>query len=500
MKKIAAVLAAALAFLFACGCSTTYTRNVTPSATVKGGDGASNIFDYTDDELKEHTVRDAEKEKGLNKEDKEYYASKYVFDFLGEDVMPILAWTQTPWLGGEGYKKTFEQSAEDFYNSGINVCNTKNFTSSTELQLLKEAERLGFVVFCTYDAINTLPLDEEEAAKRISRDLSDFTEYKSFGGLHVADEPGWYSWTGVWNEDLAYAHKVFNKVLNGRLFYINLLPVYSPAWAFTKGAIYESREGETSTDYDYYYKSYIENVKPKVVSYDYYSPIGAFPGLKTEHFKQIVTVRNYCKEASIPFWTYIQVTNWGGGRNVSYSEIAWQVNSNLCFGAKGIEYFTYSTPDGFEHALVAADGTINPVYYDVQKINRHIAGVDDWLLNSDFKAVIQFGITPNGEVIKGVDVVKNYRSVIKTDGVSHLVGCMDYYADNNSFDGVSAPEGRELYYAVNNTITDDGYINLYFDKSVKGTYRYNGRSYAFEGDKLSVYTQAGEAIAVLLSD
>ena len=58
MKKIAAVLAAALAFLFACGCSTKYKRNVTPSATVKGGDGASNIFDYTDDELKEHTVRD----------------------------------------------------------------------------------------------------------------------------------------------------------------------------------------------------------------------------------------------------------------------------------------------------------------------------------------------------------------------------------------------------------------------------------------------------------
>ena len=176
------------------------------------------------------------------------------------------------------------------------------------------------------------------------------------------------------------------------------------------------------------------------------------------------------------------------------------MNTALCFGAKGMQYFTYNTPQGknWSNAMIAPDGSKNSSYYSVQKVNAHIAGVDEWLLNSKLNAVVQCGITPNGEKISETLLTKSYKSLASTEGVASLVGCMEYYAGNNGYDGRTAPTGEELYYVVNDTITTGGNVTLRFTKEVRGRYSYNGKSYAFSGNSLTLNLQAGEAAAVKL--
>lgn len=500
-KQIFKIVTLGLSLLLLTGCSTpTYIRNITVTTMDSANDGTGNIFSYDSDDLAEKTPSDMEAENPLNAPDKDYFVNKFVYTSLGEDVMPIVGYVE-PLLTGSTYTVSLETSMKEFAQSGCNIMNAVNYTIADKItkSLVAEAEKNDVMMLLKWNGLSTLPTyaDVEEAKLRLTNDLAEIAAYKSYAGLHVADEPGWLTWTGE-TATFPKAHEIFNMVHNSKLFYINLLPMYSPAWSFTNGAIGGNAAG--SLDYDYYYASYVENVKPKVFIYDYYPLEGAFPGLKTQHFEQLTLSKKYADGADIPFWPFIQVSDWGGSRDATYAEIAWQVNTALCFGAKGMQYFTYNTPQGknWSNAMIAPDGSKNSSYYSVQKVNAHIAGVDEWLLNSKLNAVVQCGITPNGEKISETLLTKSYKSLASTEGVASLVGCMEYYAGNNGYDGRTAPTGEELYYVVNDTITTGGNVTLRFTKEVRGRYSYNGKSYAFSGNSLTLNLQAGEAAAVKL--
>jgi hypothetical protein len=58
--------------------------------------------------------------------------------------------------------------------------------------------------------------------------------------------------------------------------------------------------------------------------------------------------------------------------------LAWQVNVSLAYGCKGIQYFTYWTPDpargeGYTQALITTDGRQTPLYAAARTLNH------DWL-------------------------------------------------------------------------------------------------------------------------
>ena len=69
-------------------------------------------------------------------------------------------------------------------------------------------------------------------------------------------------------------------------------------------------------------------------------------------------------------------------RRPNESELMWQANVSLAYGAKGIQYFTYWTPDvssdasiQFGEALVSKGGTLTPLYYSAKNVNRYLSVV-----------------------------------------------------------------------------------------------------------------------------
>ena len=483
------------------GCtSAKYQQNIVIKNNELAVQGEDNIFSYDYKSGFEYkTVEDIERENGINVPDIERYASKFTFAGLGENVMPIVGYIE-PEISDPEFTVSLQDAMKDFALSGCNIMNCIHYQIGRDeiTDMMNYSVENGTMMLLKWGGINNLhnEPDEEAAANRIYTDLNSVYRMKSFAGINVADEPGYLQWTG--NPSVyGTAIKYFRNVFNSKMFYVNLLPIYSPSWAFPNGAT-NPETSVFSTDYEYYYDSYFEKVSPQVAIYDYYPLIGAFPGLKNQYFYQMSLIKDRSDAAGIPFWTYIQVADWGGTRDATYSEIAWQVNTSLAFGAKGINYYTYNYAQNHTNTMIAKDGSKNRSYYDVQKVNRHIANVDEWMLNANFKAVIQYGITPNGETFPtSFNVVKKYKSIKSTSGVPHIIGCMDYY-ENNIVDDYETPCPKELYYIVNDSIDKNGQIVVNFENKVKGTYKCNGETVRFEKDSLIFDLRAGEAVAVLL--
>ena len=79
----------------------------------------------------------------------------------------------------------------------------------------------------------------------------------------------------------------------------------------------------------------------------------------------------------------------------------WQVNVSLAYGAKGIQYFTYWTPevasDAWRHfgeALVSADWQPTPLYDYAKRVNQYLKVVGKVLLPLTTEAVVHAGEKP----------------------------------------------------------------------------------------------------------
>ena len=140
-----------------------------------------------------------------------------------------------------------------------------------------------------------------------------------------------------------------------------LLP-YSNLWP-------RQRRGDTPTSC----RSYIDTVRPPLISFDRY-PI-LTDGIDLDYFDNWVIYRDASLKSGLPAWTYIQSVGFNGHRVPTASQLAWQINISLAYGCKGIQYFTYWTPDpargeGYTQALITVDGHRTPLY-DARKALNH---------------------------------------------------------------------------------------------------------------------------------
>ncbi|TDD49076.1 hypothetical protein E1263_32535 [Kribbella antibiotica] len=168
----------------------------------------------------------------------------------------------------------------------------------------------------------------------------EFTRHPSFIGFRLADEPSPDKFPRLATGSAKLREAAPNLLLN-----INLLPDFG-GWR------------------DYIHE-FASTVQPHMLSYDRY------PLFKDHDFT------GYCAEwqefraaglgLGVPTWIYILSVPHGPYRSPTAAELAWQVNVSLAYGCKGIQYFTYSTPDAREGgdygpALIDVDGNRTPLY------------------------------------------------------------------------------------------------------------------------------------------
>ncbi|SEG47722.1 hypothetical protein SAMN05216223_105392 [Actinacidiphila yanglinensis] len=187
-----------------------------------------------------------------------------------------------------------------------------------------------------------------DATSWVSAALASYPDHPSLAGLSVYDEP---------------SRERFPTV--GALTGI----VRATAPALLPYANINRGNGATYADF---VQAYVDAVRPALISFDRY-PI-LTDGVDVNYFDTWAIVRAASLKAGVPAWTYIQSTGYNGHRVPTASQLAWQVNISLAYGCKGIQYFTYWTPDpargeGYTQALITVDGKRTPLYDAAKALN-----------------------------------------------------------------------------------------------------------------------------------
>jgi hypothetical protein len=191
-----------------------------------------------------------------------------------------------------------------------------------------------------------LSVTPDEARALYIRARDAYGPFSSLAGFNFYDEPG-SGWFGTLAKTLA----ISRELAPGLLPYINLLPSDDPA----------------------YYRDFVDIVKPSLISFDRY-PLLAEGAEDANYFHNWAIVRDAALRGDIPAWVFIQTLAYNNHREPTAAELLWQINISLAYGAKGIQYFTYWTPEaargeGFGPALITVDGRRTPRYAAARTIN-----------------------------------------------------------------------------------------------------------------------------------
>lgn len=316
--------------------------------------------------------------------------------------------------------------------------------------------------------------------------------HDAFAGVMASDEPGRTMFENL-GKSFTVLDRYIDGVAEGVLWHANLFPTY----ASQKQLYNRINDGdlpEGGYTYEEYLSDFISEVKPKVLSYDFYACRGREGSLSGGYFENMAIIRKTAAQANIPFWVYIQSCSFGGNTRVpTEGDILWQVNTALCYGAKGIQYFCGVTPsDGGGEVFVGCyfdrDGNKTAIYDYAKRANIQIAAIDEVLMCSRFKGIIVSGATPWGEAadsgIAEEDILNEYGVLKSVDAAHALTGCFDY-------------NGKNAYYLVNDSSHEEDEATISFSSSVSGYYVQNGVKKTFSGNTLSLSLTAGEGALIV---
>lgn len=380
--------------------------------------------------------------------------------------------------------------------AGINYIEDNDFTFSGNTyegakKALELAEEAGLMYFMpAYDVIR---MDGEILASdaEIKAKLEEMYQYDSFGGLYFRDEP-----TSNMFPHIQKCLEAYNRVKNELGYtdlnvFLNLFPNVTPG------------QLSANTDKDMTWDKYIKGLSStgvEYLSFDKYPIYGLFTHkVSADWFTALGTLNKVAIEEGKPWLGCVQV----GGGSTSYGtpearlttegEMKWDVNTMLAFGAKGITYYLCVSPPYFAnteeeqincHSLINVYGEKTPLWYYAKDINEHIKTMDHILLNCDYKGVIITGNSPC--VHYGDDLIKDntFRDLNGVTG-NALVGCFDY-------------NGKTALYVVNNSVTEEGQIDLTFDYKYNFEVIQDAASRTENGDSLTLDLGIGEAALVVL--
>lgn len=327
----------------------------------------------------------------------------YSFDYIGgKDVMPLTGYfgpcqVSYSYDGNNQPSNLTDEYFKAIAECGINVMTYPQIdyktAKSSVMKMLDLADKYG-IGMCVFDSnvMYDYDITKEEAVKK----MQGYMTHPAYVGYFLYDEPGNSTFIPqrTHMSQLANLSEVLNKEL-GMFTYLNL------SGAYVKDA--EAFAG--------YVKEYCETQNQSYVSFDrypYFSPNRKSQD-QNDYIWNMALVRQYANEYNLPWWTYIGAgAQWNDEQkwfeSTAYypdeGEFDWNVNTALAFGAKGLSYFAMSQPYWFAYgkeegvfdfernSLIGAYGNKNRWYYYAQDINKHVAVIDEVLMNSVNKGVI----------------------------------------------------------------------------------------------------------------
>lgn len=469
-------------------------------AVIATGCGSSDGMEIIGEKTKytKSTVRTAET----------YYS--LTFENLGgKDVMPIGTW----WGPYDLSKDTIngvvvpDYITDEYYEllsaSGINYVAAIPMDWATNrsrsVQNMELAAKHNIGMFLT-DSYLTTPRTLAQTEAR----LAQYSHYSSYLGAHLFDEPGANKF-----DTIAQINDVYGQVINADVYptYTNLHPNYARPTNL-------SGDPEKGISYEEYVRGFADT-GTKFISVDHY-PYHAAADKGTidvagDYYDNLSVIRMVANEYEVPWWSFVQAGGqWEAFQNKpsdpihpSEGETMWNINTNLAYGAKAIQYFCFLQPNQFSDAYQSEDynrngmlgvaGNINQWYYYIQNANVQIQAAAPVLMNSAHMGILATGLTlqqiPNRDRLNFPYRELTGATAVGTDGAEIAEGIM-----MGAFDY----EGRTALYVVNCSDTKKQQVTLKFDKKYGYDVVQRGVSVGVAAQNLVLTLEKGEGALVTL--
>lgn len=315
-----------------------------------------------------------------------------VFFSAQTDELPIMAFHSfTPQTSNLANFKKFKEA-------GFNINHTVFRTNDQVQNALDLAQKVGIKMIIYSDE---LIVDTENTVKR-------FRNHPALFAYFLADEPS--------PKDFERLQRLIEtvKTLDSKHpIYINLHPNYAPPTYL----------GNLS--YNVYVDKFLKTVDVKILSFDNY-PLADNKILST-WYDNLEIIKNNSQKNNKPFWAFANTTIFNNHRQPTLGGLKLQQFSNLLYGAKGLQYFTYITMDdeywkkhNFGHAIVHNNGKPTPTYNLVKSLNQQIKNLSWIFLKSKVDSVFHIGDTiPVGT--KRMNFLPKKFKIFKTFGRNALV-------------------------------------------------------------------------------
>ena len=427
-------------------------------------------------------------------------------------TMPIGAYNGLPPNGEQmsvlkEYTFDYDEVLSDYNELGVNflfgLYNKANANIAYEKTTLELCDKYDISYLSVWNGAH---FETEASMQNQKNILNELTQYSSFLGISMVDEPGYKSFAHMSTAKSAFKNAIGERA-DDYLYHSNLLPNWAgcePLYNYQAGD-YAETDWNVYKDYTYaqYLSDYMSIYKPQILSYDFYPMVGQGNTLKDGYFENLSVIRKEALKANVPFWTFVQTCAWEEGQRLpTQGELLWNVNTCLAYGAKGIQYFCGIEPwnsapsEHFSGSLFYKDGTHVPVVYDSALLaNKQIQAIDEVLMCSKNEGVIFVGQMPLLSEGSGAymtkstgDTLTGYKQLSSVSAHHALIGCFDY-------------NGKTALYVVNNSTTKKSGVNLQFSGSapvkgycIRGGVKDNG----FSASSLSLNLEIGEGVLVVI--
>lgn len=340
----------------------------------------------------------------------------------------------------------------------------------------------------------------------ISSAVSAYKDMPAFYGHLVTDEPGIKDF-----DKIAAHYQKYKEILSDKNYYVNLLPTYASEEQLYHGAAGGVYTGAAIT-YEDYVGQYITKVKPSVISYDHYPFREDAYGdrkLTETYLRNMEVISEKSGAAGLDFWLFIQamsITPKTGTMKFpepGYEDIRWQVFSSLVYGARGIQYFCYWTPDDntgedFGDSMVDKNGEKTPIYGYVKDINTEIRSFEDIFFEFKWKGTIPH--LPTGTAT--TQQVRNTVNGLKSALTEHK-RIASFSTERPLLIGAfEDAEGADGFLVMNYSQSDlkqDSTVNLKFNNAVKAVVCMGGerKVVTLTNGELKLELEAGQGAFVI---
>jgi hypothetical protein len=285
---------------------------------------------------------------------------------------------------------------------------------------LDVAQRHGLRAMVQDGLLTPATLDSPEQRAKLDAMIASVKNHPAMEAYYITDEPNVSAFDGL-GKLVAYLREKDPK----HLAYINLFPTYASNEQL-------GTKGDVTTAYTEHLRQFSATVKPGLISWDHY--IFMVHGVTAQYFLNLGLIRDEALRTGVPFLNIIQAAIWDKSvRMPTADEMRWQVYTSLAYGARGISYFVYWTPDGMRGLYEGGKAT--PLVADVAKLNLEIAALSPALMQLNTLAVYHTGLTPMGGEslmpgspigVTGGDFVLGLFAESGRDATAFMVANRDY--------------------------------------------------------------------------